>query len=159
GTLLSQIGSGAHTDSRATGAVQQRTVSSVIALEGKGITGPKDLAGKRIGYATGSVLFSMFPGYAQLAGFDNSKIQWIANTPAALPGLLAQGQVDALLQYLEGAPAISAAAHGAKTITLPYSDYLNDPYGSVLITTTKMLQDKPDLVKRFTNALMKGLTY
>jgi NitT/TauT family transport system substrate-binding protein len=159
GTLLQQVGTGKHTDIRALAAVQQRTVSSVIALDGKGITSPKDLAGKKIGYAPGSVLYAMFPGYAQLAGIDTSKIQFVTGQPPALPAMLASGQVDALLQYLVGAPAISAAAKNQKTVTLPYSDYLADPYGSVLITTTKLINSNPDLVKRFTTALVKGLTY
>lgn len=157
-TLLTQIGSGKHTDIQAVEAIQQRTVSSVITLEGKGITGPKDLVGKKIGVAPGSVLQPMFMGYAQLAGFDGKTIQWVNGTPQALPGLLAGGQVDALLQYLVGAPAIEAAAH-KPTVTLPYSDYLADPYGSVLITTTKTIKENPDLVKRFVGALAKGLAY
>jgi NitT/TauT family transport system substrate-binding protein len=159
GTLLQQVGKGTNTNLRALGAIQQRTVSSVIALKGKGITGPKDLTGKKIGAAPGSVLQAMFPGYAQLAGVDAKSVTFVAGTPQALPGLLASGAVDALLQYLVGAPAISAAAKGAETVVLPYADFLADPYGSVLVTTTKEIQDHPDLVKRFTNALMKGLAY
>lgn len=159
GTLLQQVGTGQHTDIRALAAVQQRTVSSVIALQGKGISSPKDLAGKKIGAAPGSVLQAMFPGYAQLAGFDPKTVTFVGGTPQALPGMLAAGQVDALLQYLVGAPAISAAAKGAPTVTLPYANFMTDPYGSVLITTTKEIQDNPDLVKRFTAALVKGLEY
>lgn len=159
GTLLQQVGKGTNTNLRALGAIQQRTVSSVIAMKGKGISSPKDLAGKKIGYAPGSVLYAMFPGYAQLAGIDTSKIQWVQGTPQALPALLAGGQVDGLLQYLVGGPAISAAAKGAETVVLPYADFLADPYGSVLVTTTNEIQNNPDLVKRFTNALLKGLAY
>lgn len=158
GTLLQQVGTGTHTDIRALAAIQQRTVSSVIALQGKGITSPKDLVGKKIGAAPGSVLQAMFPGYAQLAGFDPHTVHFIPGSPADLPGMLARGDVDALLQYLVGAPAIQAAAK-TPTVTLPYSDYFADPYGSVLITTTKLINENPDLVKRFTTALMKGLTY
>ncbi len=157
-TALTQIGTGKHTDIIAVDAVQQRTVSSVITLEGTGITGPKDLAGKKIGVVPGSVLQPMFTGYAQLAGFDAKTITWVNGTPQQLPGLLAGGQVDALLQYLVGAPAIQAAAH-KQTVTLPYSDYMADPYGSVLITTTKIAKDNPDLVKRFDKALNQGLEY
>ena len=157
-TLLSQIGSGKHTDIQGILAIQQRTVSSVITLEGKGITGPKDLENKKIGVAPGSVLQQMFPGYASLAGFDPKKVTFVNGTPQALPGLLAGGQVDALLQYLVGAPSIEAASH-KQTITLPYSDYMTDPYGSVLITTTKTIKENPDLVRRFVGALAKGLEY
>jgi len=157
-TLLQQVGTGKHTDIVAVEAIQQRTVSSVITLQNKGITSPKDLAGKKIGVAPGSVLQAMFPGYAQLAGFDSKSVTWVNGTPQQLPALLAGGQVDALLQYLVGAPAIEAASK-QKSVVLPYSDFLSDPYGSVLITTTKLLKDNPDLVKRFEGALAKGLTY
>jgi NitT/TauT family transport system substrate-binding protein len=157
-TALTQIGTGKHTDIVAVAAIQQRTVSSVITLAGSGISGPKDLVGKKIGVAPGSVLQTMFTGYAQLAGFDPKSVTWVNGTPQGLPGLLAGGQVDALLQYLVGAPSIKAAAK-KETVVLPYSDYMADPYGSVLITTTKLLKENPDLVKRFSGALAKGLEY
>ena len=158
GTLLQQIGTGKHTDIVAVEAIQQRTVSSVIALQNKGINSPKDLAGKKIGVAPGSILQAMFPGYAQLAGFDPKSVTFVNGTPQQLPALLASGAVDALLQYLVGAPAIEAASK-QKSVVLPYSDYLADPYGSVLITTSKLAKDNPDLVKRFEVALAKGLQY
>jgi NitT/TauT family transport system substrate-binding protein len=157
-TVLSMIGTGKHTDIQAVAAIQQRTVSSVVTLDGKGITGPKDLAGKTLGVAPGSILQTLFPGYAQLAGFDPKTVKFVNGTPQALPGMLASGQVDGLLQYLVGAPSVQAAAH-KDTVVLPYSDYMADPYGAVLITTTKLLKDNPDEVKRFSNALMKGLKY
>lgn len=159
GTLLQQVGTGQHTDIRALAAVQQRTVSSVITLRGRGITSPRDLVGKKIAYTPGSVLYSMFPGYAQLAGLDPKSVTFVQSTPQSQPAMLASGQVDATLSYLVGAPSLQAAAKGTPTVTLPYADVMGDPYGAVLITTTKLLQANPDLVKRFTGALMKGLTY
>src|SRR5690606_11786610 len=34
-----------------------------------------------------------------------------------------------------------------------------DLYGNTLVTSTKLLEEKPDLVKRFQEALLKGLAY
>ena len=53
---------------------------------GIGITSPKDLEGKKVGAATGSVNQLLFPAYAKLAGIDATKVQWVNAQPPQLPG-------------------------------------------------------------------------
>ncbi|HEX5541571.1 MAG TPA: ABC transporter substrate-binding protein [Micromonospora sp.] len=42
---------------------------------------------------------------------------------------------------------------------LPYSDYLIDLYGNVLVTSADLTKHNPDLARRFATALMQGLRY
>src|SRR5690606_6795653 len=141
-------------------AVHQRTLTGIMTLEGNEIDSPADLEGKTIGdIVPGSVNYILFPAYARLAGIDPDEVNWENAPPPELPGLLAQGRVDAIGQFMVGVPLVAAAAEGREVISLPYSDYLTDLYGGVIITSQQLAQDDPDLVQRFTRALMRGLEY
>lgn len=139
-------------------ALTQTTLIAMMSVEGRGISAPKDLAGKTIAAATGSVPITLFPAYAKLAGFDASSVHWLQTSPQQLPALLASGKVDAIGQFVVGAPSIKAATH-KEPVLLPYNKYVTDLYGNVLVATEKLIQQDPDLVKRFTRALLKGLQY
>jgi NitT/TauT family transport system substrate-binding protein len=154
-----RAGQGNFGDFRCIGAVNQRTIIALMALQGKGINSPRDLAGKTVAQAVGAVPKTLFPAYARLAGFDPKSVKWEQTNPQQLPALLATGKVDAIGQFVVGAPAVQGAAHGRKVVVLPYSNYLTDLYGNTLVTTTKIIKEKPSLVRRFTDALMKGLQY
>ncbi|MGW4464079.1 ABC transporter substrate-binding protein [Micromonospora sp. NPDC004704] len=143
---------------RAIAAVHQQTLVAILALEGGGITSPKDLAGKRIGAATSSVNQLLFPAYAQLAGVDAAGVKWVNAAPAQVPALLASGQVDAVSTFLIGRAGIEKAA-GKKTVLLPYNDYLPDLFGNGILASDRVIKDDPELCKRFREALMKGLRY
>jgi NitT/TauT family transport system substrate-binding protein len=157
GVIIS-AGKGAYTDVVGFASVQQQTLVSIMAPEGSGITTPKDLVGKRLGAATGSVNQLLFPAYARLAGFDGDsvKIQNLQNT--ALGQALGSGQIDALSTFLISKAGIEKAAN-KKVIVMPYSDYLKDLFGNSLITTKKIANENPDLTKRFRDAALKALQY
>jgi NitT/TauT family transport system substrate-binding protein len=140
-------------------AIHQKTLISIIALERSGIRTPKDLEGKTLGTATGAVPQTVFPAYAKLAGIDASKVTWQNAAPEALNSLVATGQIHGAGLFLVGQPGVEAAAGGAKAVVLPYSDYMRDPYGAVAIASKKIVLDNPDLARRFTVALLKGVDY
>ncbi|GIH16076.1 ABC transporter substrate-binding protein [Rugosimonospora africana] len=168
GTAAAQVATGKDTDLKVLAAVQQRTVASIITLGRTHITRPADLVGKRIGTVQGSILNDMFTGYAHLAGIDASQKNWVYGQPQQLPGLLAAGKVDAVVQYLMGASGVNKAA-GCPTLSggtgancavvLPFDRYLGDPYGAVLVASNTYLAQHHDIARRFTTALMQGLDY
>jgi NitT/TauT family transport system substrate-binding protein len=152
----------AYRDFRAVLAIHQRTLVSVMAMQGSGITTPKDLKGKRIAAAANSVNQLLFPGYAKLAGIDSAGIHWISVQPVQLGPALASGKADALSTFLIGRPTIEKATVQARSkhvVVFPYSTYLPDLYGNATVTTAAIAAKKPDLVKRFRTALLKGLKY
>ena len=79
---------GEDTSFQVVAAVQQRTLLSIVALQGSGIIGPKDLEGRTIGVATGAAPKTLFPAYARLAGIDETKVRWENSSPPQLPTLL-----------------------------------------------------------------------
>ncbi|MFC4146250.1 ABC transporter substrate-binding protein [Micromonospora mangrovi] len=155
---LLQFGNGQAKDFVAVAAIQQRTMAAIVSVEGKNIATPKDLEGKKLADAPSSVVKNLFPTYAKLAGIDASKVTWVNGEPATLIGTLASGSVDGIGQFVVGQPTVEAVTK-KKPVVLPYSNVMQDLYGNALITSTKMAKEKPDTVKRFTAALLKGLEY
>ncbi|MFC3501357.1 ABC transporter substrate-binding protein [Micromonospora krabiensis] len=156
---LLQLGNGQAKDFIAVAAIQQRTMAGIATLEGKGIASPKDLEGKKLADTPGSVVRNLFPTYARMAGIDAGKVTWVNGEAQTLIGTLASGQVDGIGQFVVGQPTIESVAKGKKAVMLPYSNVMQDLYGNVLITSAKYAKEKPEMVKKFTAALMKGLEY
>ncbi|MGN9842285.1 ABC transporter substrate-binding protein [Nonomuraea sp. H19] len=140
-------------------AIHQQTLAAIMSLSGSGISKPEDLEGKTFGDAPGSVITAMFPTYAKLTGVDPAKVKMVSLEPAQLGANLASGQVDAIGQYVVGRPTVQNAAKGKEVTVLPFGDVITDLYGLGLSTTSALVAQKPDLVKRFTGALLKGLAY
>ncbi|MFF4258315.1 ABC transporter substrate-binding protein [Streptomyces sp. NPDC001663] len=152
----------AYREFRAVLAIHQRTLVSIMAMQGSGISAPKDLKGKRIAAAANSVNQLLFPGYARLAGIDTAGIRWIAVQPVQLGPALASGKADALSTFLIGRPTIEKATVQAKSkhvVVFPYSDHLPDLYGNAVVTPNSLATNKPDLVKRFRTAMLHALKY
>lgn len=155
---LLQLGNGQAKDFVAVAAIQQRTMAAIATLEGKSIATPKDLEGKKLADTPGSVVRNLFPTYARMAGVDASKVTWVNGDAQTLIQTLATGQVDGIGQFVVGQPTIEGVAK-KKAVLLPYSNVMQDLYGNVLITSSKIAKEKPEMVKKFTAALMKGLEY
>jgi NitT/TauT family transport system substrate-binding protein len=154
-----EAGNGNHTDFRVIAAIHQSTLVAIISLEGYGVTAPQDLAGKQLGAATASVNQLLFPAYAAEAGIDESQVEWVNADPPNLPGLLAAGEVDALSTFLIGARGIEVAAEGTPSVVLPYSEYLPDLFGNGIMTSASLVEDDPDLVQRFRDAMLEALEW
>ena len=137
-------------------AIQQRTMAAIMSLEGYGIATPKDLEGKKIADTPGSVVRNLFPTYAKLAGVDDKKVTFVNGDAQTLFGTLAGKQVDAIGQFVVGAPTAKTISK-KEPVVLPYSDVLQDLYGNVLITSSKYAQENPEKAKKFSAALLKGL--
>lgn len=144
---------------RIVGAIQSSTLLSMITLADKGITVPADLVGKTLGAAPAAASQTMFPTYAKLAGLDATKMKFVNAPSDQLPSLLASGKVDAIGAYAVDTPGVQAAAQGKQAVVLPYSKYLTDLYGTVVLATTAVVNASPDLVQRFVGALVKSIRY
>ena len=155
---LLEINSGTFADFRVFAPIYQQTVSCIVALPTANIHTPADLAGKRIGYSEGGVNKTIFPAYAKLAGLDETTIRWVSLPPPSIRAALVAGQLDAATEIVVGRPAVEAAAK-QKVTMLPYSDVIRDLYGNALGTTTDLIKTRPDLVRRFRDATLKGLRW
>lgn len=130
---------------------------AIYAVEGSGIKEPKDLEGKKIADTAFSAVPKMFKAYAKAAKFDPDKVSWVIVNSSALPGLLATGKVDGIGQYIVGEPLLVKRVEGKKLVRLAYGDVGLDYYGNGIIATEKTIKEKPDLVKRFVAATIRGM--
>ncbi|MGW0333359.1 ABC transporter substrate-binding protein [Streptomyces sp. NPDC003011] len=156
-STIIQLGGGKVSGVTAVAAIHQTTDAAVMALAGSGIEEPADLEGRKVADPAGSVIGALFPAYAKLAGFDAAEVDWVNLEPQQLGVNLGSGSVDAVGQYRVGRPTIENAVRGKEVVVLPFSAYLPESYGAAVTTTTKIATEDPDLVERFTTALLKGM--
>lgn len=143
---------------RVVAVTSQQSQSAIAVLADSGITQPGDLEGKTLADTPGSIGRILFPFYAKKAGIDASKVTLVPTTPPALPALLASGKVDAAGQFTVGRPLLEKAA-GKKVRMLKYSKYLPGLLGNALWVREDRIRNNPDQVKRFAEALLKGLAW
>jgi NitT/TauT family transport system substrate-binding protein len=155
---VDRAGKGKFADYRLIGAVNYNTLIAIMAYADKVIS-PKDLEGKTIGQAIGAVPKTFFPTYARLAKIDYNKIKWQETSKDALIPNLAGNKLDAIGQFVTGVPAVRNADPSRPLTVLPYSKYVVDLYGNVLVTTAKRANERPDLVRSFVAAYMEGVQY
>lgn len=158
GALMEYAKPGGIKDFRLTSILHQRNLACFVALKSSGINSPRDLAGKTLSYIPGGINHLLFATYAQLANFDPSKIKWVNAGPLQHAALLAQRKVDAISQFVPAVDSVRALAKQPITV-LPFTDYLTDLHGSAVGVTAETAQNKPDLVRRFNGALLRGLKY
>jgi NitT/TauT family transport system substrate-binding protein len=132
---------------------------AIVGRKSRGITEPKQLEGKKLGAPATGATYAQWPLFTKLNGIDPSKvaIETIA-TPVRAP-MLAAGQLDAVLGfsfrvYLDvkdrGVPV-------EDIVLLPMANYGLKLYGNAIIVNSKFAAEKPEAVKAFLNAFLKGL--
>ena len=144
-----------------TGIFLAKAQDVIFALEGSGITKPEHLKGKSVGAGIWSAPWVIFPAFAAATGLSMKSISWKNVNPGAeIPSLLA-GKVDVVVEYLTSYPSArrAAASHNKKIVRIFYDEHGVDTYGLVFTATNKMVQQNPDLVRRFMHASMEGFAW
>jgi NitT/TauT family transport system substrate-binding protein len=134
-----------------------------MAWDGSKVSGPEDLAGKRVG-VIGPTSATFFSAKLILStnGVDPSQVEFInlgAQTPQAYAALR-DGTIDALGTWDAQITAIRQAAEDeGRTEFLENLVYepSNDYQGDVLITKKSFFDENQDIVVRFTRAMVRGI--
>lgn len=134
---------------------------SLFVLKSSGIDSFKGLEGKKVGITPGNSHKVYFPKVAERAGTDPDKIVWTMTDGAAMAPLLIAKQIDAapfysIHHYYQNKAAIEA---GEEIMVLPFEEVGFAIYSASLITTDEMLNEKPDLVKRFLTATQNAFKW
>jgi NitT/TauT family transport system substrate-binding protein len=139
--------------------VYNRPAFAVIARKSRGISGPKDLEGHRLGAPADDSAFAQWPIFVKANDIDAAKVT-IENVGFQVRDpMLAAGQVDAITglsfsSYLDlkdkGVPV------GDLTVLL-MADYGVTLYGNAIIVNSKFAADHPEAVKGFLRAFLRGL--
>jgi NitT/TauT family transport system substrate-binding protein len=139
--------------------VHQLTLNSLATFADKGFTSPRDLQGKALGAVVGAAPRALFPAFARLAGLDEKTITWVDATTQTSGSLLATNKVDGLVTQIPTKPGLEKLAGGREVVMFPYSDLIPDLYGITIMTHKNVIEKNPDLVRRFNQAIMRGVKY
>jgi NitT/TauT family transport system substrate-binding protein len=132
--------------------------SGVAVKAGSPITKAADLAGKKIAVNTlKNIGDTTVRESVRKAGGDPKNIQFVEMPFANMPAAVAGGQVDAAWAVEPSLSAIVAA--GGRVVAWNYVDAAPDLTVAAYFTSTKLLGENADLVKRFTEAMSESLTY
>jgi NitT/TauT family transport system substrate-binding protein len=134
---------------------------SLFVLKSSGITSFKGLEGKKIGITPGNSHRFYFPEVAKKAGTDPNKLIWTNMDGAAMAAQLIAKNIDAAPFYSIHYYYINKAAvkAGEEILPLPFVEVGFKIYAASLITTDKMIQEKPDLVTRFLAATKEAFEW
>ena len=132
---------------------------AIVTRKSRGITEPKQLEGKKLGAPPAGSTFAQWPLFAKLNNIDVAKVT-IENIgiPVRAP-MLAAGQIDAALGFSfrlyvdlkdRGVPVDDI-------VLMPMANYGLKLYGNAIIVNSKFAAEKPEAVKGFLRAFLKGL--
>jgi NitT/TauT family transport system substrate-binding protein len=132
---------------------------SVVGRKSRGVTKPKDLEGKTLGAPAADGAFAQWKIFVQANNIDASKVK-IENVgfPVREP-MLQNGQVDAITGF-SFSSFINLKTMGVPEndiVVMLMADHGVNLYGNTIIVNPKFAAEKPDAVKGFLRALVKGL--
>ena len=139
--------------------VYNKPAFSIVGRKSRGVTKPKDLEGKKLGAPAPDGAYAQWKIFVQANQIDASKVT-IENVgfPVREP-MLAAGQVDAITGF-SFSSYINLKDRGvpAEDITvLLMADYGVNLYGNTIIVNPKFAAEKPEVVKAFLRAFVKGI--
>ena len=131
--------------------------SALITLDNPNIKSPKDLENKIYG-GYGAPLEQAVVGEIIKKDGGKPKIKSLSLDIGALKALETK-RVDFIWGYL-GWEVIQAKREGVKLKSFPIVDYgIADYYTPNIITSTKMIKEKPEILRRFMRAISKGYEF
>ncbi len=125
----------------------------VMSLAEKNIKEPKDLIGKKVEVVYGRDEEVIYDIFLKKAGIDRKTINEMPTLTDF--SMITSGQSDARVEYkLNGCVLLSL--QGFNLNIIEPSDYGIKFYADTLFTTEKMIQEKPEVVRKFVQASIEG---
>jgi NitT/TauT family transport system substrate-binding protein len=134
---------------------------SLVIRDDADIKKPSDLQGLTIAAPAGGGGRAMFPAFAKLTNIDESKIKWLTiDSSSLLPALISNRAVALATMYVQRATDEARAAEaGVKVHSVKYADYGLQMYSNALLVSDDYLQRKPEVVRKFVAATIRGIIY
>jgi ABC-type nitrate/sulfonate/bicarbonate transport system substrate-binding protein len=133
--------------------IYRRNPFVLFSLAKSGIKAPTDYVGKNVGVKIGGNEELIYRAVLAKSEIDKSKLTEIPVKFDITP--LLTGTIDVWPGYLIN-EVLAAKEKGFEVNVVYPSEYGIDLYADTLFTTEKMLKEKPDLVKKFVAATLKG---
>lgn len=146
---------------KAISAVYTHSPHSLFVLKSSGITGFRDLAGKKIAVSAGNSHRLYFPDVARRAGIDPDSVTWVTTDATAMAPMLITRRVDAapfysLHLYYQNKAARQA---GEEVVALPFVETGFAIYAAALVAPDATLEKNPELVRRFLKGAQQSMAW
>ena len=139
--------------------VYNKPAYAIVSRRSRGITEPRQLEGRRLGAPTAGSTFAEWPLFAKLNNIDTSKVTIeTIGIPVRAP-MLAAGQIDAALgsSFRIYVDLKDRGVAVDDIVLMPMASYGLKLYGNVIIVNSRFAAEKPEAVKGFLQAYLKGL--
>ena len=130
-------------------------------LEGNGIEGFADVAGKKVATSPFTESNIYLPLVLEDNGMSESDIELTKAEPGALGPMLMTGATDAIIAWLTDVTRYTdqAAQAGKRIVVLPWSDAGLEQYSAALVASDAFLAERPDVARRFVDAYRRSLEF
>ncbi|MCU0762804.1 MAG: ABC transporter substrate-binding protein [Hydrogenophaga sp.] len=139
-------------------AIYANSPLSIVALRKSGISGPKDLTGRKLGGPATDGAYRMLPAFARATGLDTAQLRTENIDIRVRETLLFRGDLDAIAGF-DSSIWFNLKAMGVKqedVVFMRYADQGLDLYGNALMVSRKMLETNPEAVRAFVRATALG---
>lgn len=135
------------------GVINYNSPTCFLALESKQVKTPKDFEGKTVGVLTGTATEYVYRALLSKSGVDVKKLKEV-EAPFDLATFIA-GSYDVRPAFIYDEP-VSLDMQNLKYTIINPSEYGVSFIGTVYFTTKKMVEENPETVQSFINAVAKG---
>lgn len=140
--------------------IMGKNPNGIVFLEGTEIKTLKDLEGKTIGTSPGGADATLLPAFLEKNknNVDVSKIRFEKMPGDAKPAALLARKVDGISsQGFYNMPILEA--QGGKPWELLYADFGLTGLSYSIVTSKKMIRERPDTIRRFLAGVLEGWEY
>jgi NitT/TauT family transport system substrate-binding protein len=135
--------------------VNRKPPQAIFCREDSGLRKPKDLEVNAIGTTAGASVPTLFPAFAKAAGIDARMVRWVLASHCRACSRPTRSPVSANSQSVK---QLLRSQYGHdKLVRFAYSDAGLSYYGSGTVATDATIASKPDLVRRFVAATVRGM--
>ncbi|MCS7087992.1 MAG: ABC transporter substrate-binding protein [Thermoflexales bacterium] len=135
--------------------IGQRGQQAFVAKKASGMTSPKDWEGKLVGYK-GTPPPDLF-ALLNAAGADVNKVQLV--NVGFDPRVLVEGKVDVYPVFKSNEPYLLTKKLGQELVIWDAADYGVPTLGLTYVTSEAHLAERPEAIRRFVRAALRGIEY
>jgi NitT/TauT family transport system substrate-binding protein len=136
--------------------VEDDSPLALFTLEGKGISKPKDVEGKRIAVSQFDGARQMFPVLAKANKIDAGSMTWKTVDPQLREMMLARGEADVITGFTTTSiPLLTTLKQ--KFVVLRYPDFGVQGMGQALVTSPDFTEKYPNTARAVVRALNRSV--